>query len=126
VQVPNAGGALRGNTFATGRVVGSIIPDALTVPSAAIRQAQDTTRLPFVYRLVGEALESVPVRTVIVDEAGGVTQILDGLAAGDRVVVGNVGLLGKGMKVQIVGGDAGGRSAVGGGREQQVAPLTRR
>ncbi|HET7456063.1 MAG TPA: efflux RND transporter periplasmic adaptor subunit [Gemmatimonadaceae bacterium] len=123
VQVPNATGALRGNTFATGRVVGNIIPDALTVPSAAIRQSQDTTQLSFVYRLAGEALERAPVRTGVVDEAGGVTQILDGLAAGDRVVVGNVGVLGKGMKVQIVGGDTGRGEAAG---AKQVAPLTRR
>jgi len=36
----------------------------------------------------------------------GVVQVLDGLAAGDQVVVGNVGMLGAGMQVQLIGGEA--------------------
>ena len=37
--------------------------------------------------------------------ATGQVEIIDGLKAGDRIVVGNVGTLGRGMKVQIVGGE---------------------
>jgi multidrug efflux pump subunit AcrA (membrane-fusion protein) len=40
VEVPNPGGALKGNTFATGRAVGRVVPGALLVPTTALRQAQ--------------------------------------------------------------------------------------
>jgi membrane fusion protein, multidrug efflux system len=108
VRIPNANGALRGNTFATGRVVGRTIPDALVVPMPAVRQAQagDSN---FVYRIANGAVQRVPVRLGVTDEAAGVAQVLDGLAEGDRVVVGNVGTLGSGMKVQVLGtGEQGG------------------
>ena len=102
VRIPNADGSLRGNTFATGRVVGRTIPDALVVPMPAVRQAQQGDS-NFVYRIVNSAVERVPVRLGVTDEAAGVAQVLDGLAEGDRVVVGNVGTLGSGMKVQVLG-----------------------
>jgi RND family efflux transporter MFP subunit len=102
VRVPNADGSLRGNTFATGRVVGRTIPGALVVPTPAVRQAQNSDS-SFVYRIAAGTVERVPVRLGVTDEAAGVAQVLDGLAEGDRVVVGNVGTLGSGMKVQVIG-----------------------
>lgn len=102
VRVPNADGSLRGNTFASGRVVGRTIPGALVVPTPAIRQAQNSDS-SFVYRIAAGTVQRVPVRLGVTDEAAGVAQVLDGLAEGDRVVVGNVGTLGSGMKVQIIG-----------------------
>jgi RND family efflux transporter MFP subunit len=105
-RVPNADGRLKGNTFATGRVVGRTVADALVVPSTAIRQGQGDDGA-FVYRIAGEQIERVPVRVGIVDEARQLAQILDGLAAGDRVIVGNVGALGTGTRVQIVGEGSG-------------------
>jgi hypothetical protein len=45
----------------------------------------------------------VNVQIGIVDEAAGLAQIVSGLADGDRIIVGNVGTLGRGMQVQIVG-----------------------
>ena len=104
VQVPNASGAIKGGTFASGRVVGRTIPDALLVPAAAIRQSGDGSQ-PQVYRIVGEKLEQRGVRLGVVDEAQGVTEVLEGLEAGDRVVIGNVGTLGNGMRVIVAGGD---------------------
>jgi RND family efflux transporter MFP subunit len=109
VQVPNADGALKGNTFASGRVVAQAVPDALLLPVAAIRQTQGGDR-PFVYRIDGEALAVVPVTLGAVDEPRGVAEVRDGLAEGDRVVVGNVGTLGRGMRVQLLGGDRGARA----------------
>ncbi|NUQ19647.1 MAG: RND transporter, partial [Gemmatimonadaceae bacterium] len=44
--------------------------------------------------------------------ARALTQIASGLREGDQVVVGNVGTLGRGMKVTIIGSDA----QQGGGR----------
>ncbi|HVE79697.1 MAG TPA: efflux RND transporter periplasmic adaptor subunit [Gemmatimonadaceae bacterium] len=114
VQVPNADGALKGGTYASGRVVGRTIPDALIVPTAAIRQMQDQST-QFVWRIAGTTIDQATVRLGVVDDAGGVAQVLDGLREGDRVVVGNVGTLGRGMQVQIVGGENAG--AVGGNRD---------
>ena len=39
----------------------------------------------------------------VIDERAGLAEVLDGLAEGDRVVVGNVGALGRGMQVIIAG-----------------------
>lgn len=104
VQVPNAGGAIKGGTFASGRVVGRTVPDALLVPAGAIRPSGDGSR-PQAYRIVGETLEQRGVRLGVVDEAQGVAEVLEGLEAGDRVVVGNVGTMGDGMRVTVAGGD---------------------
>ena len=105
-RVPNADGRLKGNTFATGRVVGRTIADALVVPSTALRQGQGQDGA-FVYRIAGDLIERVPVSVGVVDDARQLAQILDGLAVGDRVIVGNVGALGTGTRVQIVGEGGG-------------------
>ncbi|MHB1224534.1 MAG: efflux RND transporter periplasmic adaptor subunit [Gemmatimonadaceae bacterium] len=102
VQVDNPGGRLRGNTFATGRIIGQAIPDAVLVPVTAIRQSGDAEP-PFIYRIAGDRLERAEVRVGVVDEVRGVAQIADGIAVGDRIVVGNVGAIGTGSQVQIVG-----------------------
>ena len=39
LQVPNPNGRLKGNTFATGRIIGRTVNDAVLVPFAAIRQS---------------------------------------------------------------------------------------
>jgi RND family efflux transporter MFP subunit len=103
IQVPNPDGRLKGNSFATGRVIGRTIPDAVFVPSSAIRDVPDGAAANYVFRVAGDRLARVPVTVGVVDEERAVTQILSGLAAGDLVVVGNAGTLGDGMKVQIVG-----------------------
>ncbi|HEY0672966.1 MAG TPA: efflux RND transporter periplasmic adaptor subunit, partial [Longimicrobiales bacterium] len=104
VQIPNANGALRGGTFATGRLVLST-GEVISVPSGAIRHRADGGS-PFVYRIGGSGeLDQVDVRIGFNDEAAGQVEIVEGLQAGDRIVVGNVGTLGRGMKVQIVGGE---------------------
>jgi RND family efflux transporter MFP subunit len=101
VQVPTSSGALKGGTFASGRVVGRSSAGALALPSAAIRQGRDG--VPFVYRIAGKVLEQRKISLGLVDEITGMAEVKDGLAEGDRVVVGNVGTLGSGMQVQIVG-----------------------
>ena len=113
VQVPNAGGELKGNSFATGRIVSRTVDGAIVIPTSAIRQAQGNDR-PFVYRLgAGDALERAPVNVGIVDEAAAVAEIVEGLAPGDRIIVGNVGTLGAGMKVTIAGGGETGTQGAG-------------
>lgn len=102
VQIPNANGALKGGTFASGRVVSRVVTGAIVVPASAIRQSADAGR-PFVYRIAGKVIDVAPVQVGVVDERMGMAEVLEGLAAGDRVVVGNVGVLGRGMQVTIAG-----------------------
>ena len=106
-QVPNGAGLLKGNAFATGRIVSRTVDGAVVIPTPAIRQSQGNDR-PFVYRLdATDALERAPVSVGIVDESQGIAEIVEGLNPGDRIVVGNVGTLGAGMKVTIAGGGEG-------------------
>ena len=102
LQVPNRDGLLKGNTFASGRVVARSIPDALVLPSVAIRQTQQGNA-PFVYRIVDNKVDVAPVELGVTDDVAGVSQILKGIAIGDRVIVGNIGVLGRGMEVRVVG-----------------------
>jgi membrane fusion protein, multidrug efflux system len=113
VQVPNSTNVLRGGTFASGRVVTRALGDVLAVPRAAVRQSPDAGR-PFVYRIAGRMIDVVSVSLGAADEERGLVQVVEGLNAGDRVVVGNVGTLGRGMQVQIAG-EEGGRRREGGG-----------
>jgi RND family efflux transporter MFP subunit len=102
IQIPNPNGALKGGTFATGRVVSRVVEGALTVPMTAVRQSPSDGS-SFVYRIAGRVLDIVTVRLGVVDDRGGVVEVANGLSAGDRVVVGNVGTLGRGMQVIIAG-----------------------
>ncbi|HEX6315859.1 MAG TPA: hypothetical protein VFZ73_13405, partial [Gemmatimonadaceae bacterium] len=112
LQLPNPGGALKGNTFATGRIVARTVDGTIVIPTSAIRYGQQQDA-PFVYRISNDAVEYQPVQLGIVDEGKGVVQIASGLEAGDRVIVGNVGAIGRGVKVRI----AAGRGDPSSGRE---------
>ena len=101
VQVPNRDGFLKAGTFASGRIVSSVVSDAVVVPAAAIREAREGGR-PFVYRVVDGKIDVAEVTPGLADEAQGLVQV-DGLTETDRVVVGNVGVLGKGMAVRMAG-----------------------
>ena len=105
VQIPNASGTLKGGTFASGRVVSRVVPNALVVPAAAIRQSADEGK-PYVYRIAGKTIDIASVQLGVVDDRAGMAEVLDGLSEGDRVVVGNVGALGRGMQVFIAGEEA--------------------
>ena len=110
MQVPNVGGVLKANSFSTGRIVSRTVDGAIVIPNAAIRQAQGNDK-PFVYRLgAQDELERAPVSVGIIDESQAIAEIVEGLKAGDRIVVGNVGTLGAGMKVTIAGEGEGSRT----------------
>jgi RND family efflux transporter MFP subunit len=102
VQIPNASGSLKGGTFASGRVVSRVVSGALVVPAAAIRQSADEGK-PYVYRIAGKTIDIAAVQLGVVDDRAGMAEVLDGLSEGDRVVVGNVGALGRGMQVIVAG-----------------------
>lgn len=104
VRVPNANGAIKGNTFVSGRVIGDRRNSVLLVPTSAVRQTPGSDPQPFVWRIAGGALEKRNVILGVVDDASGIAEVKEGLAAGDRVIIGNVGALGNGAKVTIAGG----------------------
>lgn len=101
VRVPNPGRTLRANTFANGRVVAATHEAVLNVPVAAIRRSREGDE-PFVYRIDGESIAPTAVQLGSVDEARGLVEIVAGVAANDRVVIGNVGTIGRGMRVQVL------------------------
>jgi membrane fusion protein (multidrug efflux system) len=122
VEVPNTNHQLRGGTFATGRVISRTLADALTVPTAAVKQSQEAGH-PFVYRIEGKVVNIAEIQLGVIDERLGKAQVLTGLEPGDRVIVGNVGTLGRGMQVQIIGSEQGGRGASRGtGARQPGSP----
>lgn len=106
VEVPNATGELKANAFATGRVIGKALPDATILINSAIRQNPGDPR-PFVYAIVNGAVERRTIGVGIVDDLAGVSQILEGLAPGDKVIGGNITSVGNGMKVTVVSNDRG-------------------
>jgi membrane fusion protein (multidrug efflux system) len=119
VDVPNAGGQLKGGTFATGRVVNRTLANVLTVPTSAIRQSQDGGH-PFAYRLQARTVDVAPLQVGVIDERLGKAEVVSGLSLGDRVIVGNVGTLGRGMQAIIMGEE---RSRSGSGSPQDSQRL---
>jgi len=120
VEVPNQAGQLKGGTFATGRVVSRTLANVITVPTAAIRQSQEGGH-PFAYRLVQRTIDIAPLEVGVVDERLGRGEVVSGLSLGDRVIVGNVGTLGRGMQAVIVGEERGGRGGNAGGSQDPQA-----
>ena len=129
IQVPNRDGALKGNAFATGRIIGQALPNTLAIPNSALRQSARGDK-PFVYRIEAGNVQHADVELGIVDETVGMTQVLSGLAAGDQIVVGNLGALGRGMEVRVMtnegqparttGATSGGRPVPAGGGQKNA------
>ncbi len=108
VDVDNSSGTLKGNSLATGNVVASTVSGALLVPTSALHQTADSGKT-YVYRVNSGTVEQVYINLGIVNDQAALAQVISGLAAGDQVVVGNVGTLAAGTQVQIIGGDRGAR-----------------
>ena len=113
VRVPNRTRELKANAFASGRLVSAQLSGVLTVPVNALRKSRqdDST---FVYRIEGNQIAVAFVRVGGTDEATGMVEIVEGVAENDRVIIGNVGTIGRGMHVQVL--DADRRGGRGGGR----------
>jgi multidrug efflux pump subunit AcrA (membrane-fusion protein) len=67
LQLPNPGGTLKGNTFATGRIVAKTIDGTVIVPTSAIRYGQQ--QKPFV--IARQRDRRAPAGPGLVDEATG-------------------------------------------------------
>ena len=100
VQVPNARGAIRGGTFATGTVLSRTITNAMVIPQSALRQTVAGKQLT--YKIEKGVLDTATVQVGVVDDRLGVVEALTGVADGDSLIAGNVGSLAAGMKVQVL------------------------
>ena len=105
VQVPNANGAIRGGTFATGTVMSRTITNAMVIPRSALRQTAGGKQLT--YKIEKGQLDTATVQVGVVDDRLGVVEALTGVSDGDSLIAGNVGSLAAGMKVQILGAGKG-------------------
>jgi len=84
VSIPNAGRALVGGLFATGRM-SSATKTGLVVPAAAV-DVRGTS--PFVMRVRGGKAEKVQIQTGITDRASETIEVLSGIQAGDTLLLG--------------------------------------
>jgi cobalt-zinc-cadmium efflux system membrane fusion protein len=83
IEASNPGERLKKDMYVTAEVRAGVIPNALTVPDAAV--LRDTENMPYVYLQTGS--NQFARRMVTLGESqGGKTQILSGLQAGDKVV----------------------------------------
>jgi RND family efflux transporter MFP subunit len=99
--VPNADGKLVGDLYATGSVVVSQLTGVLSVPGAAIRKDGDANAA-WVLGADGRMKKNA-VKPGLRDDAHDLVQVLAGLAAGDRVLVGPAEGLVAGQAARVVG-----------------------
>jgi membrane fusion protein, multidrug efflux system len=97
--IDNREGLLRGGMFAQGALTLSRIDNALAVPASAVREEIGQT---FVYVIDDGIVQRRNVRVGAPDAAGRV-QVLEGLAAGDRIVRVNLGALREGVAARLSG-----------------------
>lgn len=97
--IDNRDGLLRGGMFAQGALTLSRVDNALAVPASAVREEIGQT---FVYAIEGGMVKRKNVKVGAPDAAGRV-QVLDGLAAGDRIVRVNLGSLREGVAARLSG-----------------------
>ena len=97
--IDNREGLLRGGMFAQGALTLSSVGGALAVPASAVREEIGQT---FVYAIEDGLIKRKNVKVGAPDAAGRV-QVLDGLAAGDRIVRVNLGSLREGVTARLSG-----------------------
>jgi membrane fusion protein, multidrug efflux system len=97
--IDNREGLLRGGMFAQGALTLSHIDGALAVPASAVREEIGQT---FVYAIEDGLVKKKNVKVGAPDAAGRV-QVLDGVAAGDRIVRVNLGALREGVAARLSG-----------------------
>jgi hypothetical protein len=96
-------------------VVSRTVENVLAIPRDAVHYAADG-QSQYAYRIVNDAIEFATLKLGVTDDRLGLVEVVDGLKAGDRIITGNVGNVGRGMKVSIAGGpDNGGRRGISGG-----------
>ena len=97
--IDNSEGLLRGGMFAQGALTLSRVDGALAVPASAVREEIGQT---FVYAIDDGLVKRRNVKLGPADAAGSV-QVLEGLAAGERIVRANLGSLREGVAARLSG-----------------------
>lgn len=97
--IENADGLLRAGMFAQGALTLARMDNALAVPASAVREEIGQT---FVYAIDNGLLKRRNVKVGAADAEGRV-QVLEGLAAGDRIVRANLGSLREGAQARLAG-----------------------
>jgi len=97
--IDNREGLLRGGMFAQGALTVSHANAVLAVPASAVREEIGQT---FVYAIEDGMVKKKNVKVGAADAAGRV-QVLEGLAAGDRIVRLNLGSLREGVAARLSG-----------------------
>jgi len=97
--IDNREALLRGGMFAQGALTISRVDNALAVPASAVREEIGQT---YVYAIEDGVVKRKNVKVGPPDAAGRV-QVLDGLAAGDRIVRVNLGALREGVAARLSG-----------------------
>ena len=107
------------NQFVNVRIRVRTVSNALTVPSAAVQQGSQGA---FLYVVTADGTAVVrPVK--IGARSGDRTQIIEGVAAGDRIVLEGTDRLRSGSKIRVIGDDAAPADAGGGvGSGRKDAP----
>jgi len=100
--IDNREGLLRGGMFAQGALTLARVDGAIAVPAAAVREEIGQS---FVYAIDNGVVTRRNVRLGVADTAGRV-QVLEGLAAGDRIVRANLGSLREGVRARVSGADS--------------------
>ena len=83
IEATNPGERLKRDMYVTAEVHAGVIPNALSVPDAAI--LRDTENMPYVYIQTG-ASQFARRMVTIGDSHSGKTQVLSGLQSGDKIV----------------------------------------
>jgi membrane fusion protein, heavy metal efflux system len=83
IEASNPGERLKRDMYVTAEVHAGVIPNALSVPDAAV--LRDTENMPYVYLQAG-ASQFARRMVTLGESQSGKTQILSGLQAGDKVV----------------------------------------
>lgn len=106
ILVERADGLLVPNSFVRADLTVAVLSDVVVIPREAI---QETSEGPTVFRIAGGRAESIHPRLGPRD--GARAAVLDGLAAGDEVVVRGAATLAPGTEVQVASSPAGARAS---------------
>lgn len=110
VRIPNLDGKLKGGMYATGNVIAGGERQGIGVPTTAVREESvappadldgdgEDDKQSVVWRVAGEAVEKIVVRTGVTD--GDVTEVTGGIQVDDAVVVSSPAGLKPGAKVVV-------------------------
>jgi membrane fusion protein, multidrug efflux system len=103
VQLPNPRHAIIGGQFASGRIVGERVNDAVVVPELAVRGSADST---YVLVVADGRVVRQPVTVGTRDRSSGMVAIVEGLEGGEKVIATPSVQLAPGARVMLAAEEA--------------------